>query len=460
MNARIVYCAVSCVLCSVVSGQWSSPMPVPYESTWCNYEFVVTSGDTVWALWTSGYLWRDSAVAYASWSLGDSWAEPDSVGCSDIANGVCAGVDGQGRIWFLRFDGLVPLRRDETDCIVASVRESTGWRNLPSVLSCQGAFGSPIGLRFAADRLGQPWLGITEHVHEGTNQYNSARFGRLQGDTCTWPGYVMKGDTEPNEREVSGPALAPRPDSGMWSACRVVEWGAGRPRVCVHQIDGDTAVLLHEFGDWLCAAAVDSTGRFWVAYLDTLNRLWSATVGTDSVVEHRLIAERLLRPHGVSICVDCEGWVWCAWVAEDSTMAVSWNRGGAWSEPERAADADAYYSHLVPDSRGVVYLFYGRFRGFNGVRRLSRPGVEEMSPHDASVSTPAATITRGALYLPASPRPRVSASLHDAAGRGLMLLRPGPNDVRHLTPGIYFVRDARRQAQAQAQAVSKVVTAR
>jgi hypothetical protein len=36
-----------------------------------------------------------------------------------------------------------------------------------------------------------------------------------------------------------------------------------------------------------------------------------------------------------------------------------------------------------------------------------------------------------------------------------MALRPGPNDVSRLAPGVYFVIEA--QAQAQAQAVHKVV---
>jgi hypothetical protein len=43
-------------------------------------------------------------------------------------------------------------------------------------------------------------------------------------------------------------------------------------------------------------------------------------------------------------------------------------------------------------------------------------------------------------------------------GRAVMSLRPGTNDVSHLSPGVYFVREA--QAQAQAQATRKVVLAR
>jgi len=39
-----------------------------------------------------------------------------------------------------------------------------------------------------------------------------------------------------------------------------------------------------------------------------------------------------------------------------------------------------------------------------------------------------------------------------------MVLHPGVNDVSGLSPGVYFVRET--QAQAQAQAVRKVVIAR
>jgi hypothetical protein len=47
------------------------------------------------------------------------------------------------------------------------------------------------------------------------------------------------------------------------------------------------------------------------------------------------------------------------------------------------------------------------------------------------------------------------AVLLDASGRKVIDLKAGANDVRELAPGVYFVREA--QAQAQAQAVRKVV---
>jgi hypothetical protein len=47
------------------------------------------------------------------------------------------------------------------------------------------------------------------------------------------------------------------------------------------------------------------------------------------------------------------------------------------------------------------------------------------------------------------------AELLDVTGRQVLKLQPGANDVRHLSPGIYFVREA--QAQAQAGTVRKIL---
>jgi hypothetical protein len=69
------------------------------------------------------------------------------------------------------------------------------------------------------------------------------------------------------------------------------------------------------------------------------------------------------------------------------------------------------------------------------------------------------TIIRGVLLLPVSPF-AIHTSLFDMAGRQVMALRPGANDVSRLSPGVYFVREAQAQAQAQAQAVRKVVVTR
>jgi hypothetical protein len=84
------------------------------------------------------------------------------------------------------------------------------------------------------------------------------------------------------------------------------------------------------------------------------------------------------------------------------------------------------------------------------------PGVEEAPNAEVRTANPMPTVVRGILFLSeaASPKPQ-AARLLDVSGRRVMNLRAGANYVRALAPGVYFVRTA--QAQAQAQAVRKIV---
>jgi photosystem II stability/assembly factor-like uncharacterized protein len=71
----------------------------------------------------------------------------------------------------------------------------------------------------------------------------------------------------------------------------------------------------------------------------------------------------------------------------------------------------------------------------------------------------AATIVRGSLFLANSARSGPSRLL-DAAGRRMVMLRPGANDVRALAPGVYFVREEPQASSSKPQAVRKVVIQR
>ncbi|MFO7638695.1 MAG: hypothetical protein R6X14_05300 [bacterium] len=70
-----------------------------------------------------------------------------------------------------------------------------------------------------------------------------------------------------------------------------------------------------------------------------------------------------------------------------------------------------------------------------GVAVRERPGL----PRPVAIAGP--TILRGVLRLPASLITHHS-SLITSDGRKVMDLQPGDNDVRHLSPGVYFVRPA------------------
>jgi hypothetical protein len=83
---------------------------------------------------------------------------------------------------------------------------------------------------------------------------------------------------------------------------------------------------------------------------------------------------------------------------------------------------------------------------------------EEQGQPTAHGSPLTASVIRNVLLLPeaSSLKPQATSWLLDAAGRRAFGLHPGANDLSSLSPGVYFV----REAQAQAQAVRKVVITR
>jgi hypothetical protein len=89
------------------------------------------------------------------------------------------------------------------------------------------------------------------------------------------------------------------------------------------------------------------------------------------------------------------------------------------------------------------YLYVADY--FHGLQVVEfygeRVGVEEDRWPSACGSNSTATIVRGVLFLTGDRRQKTKdhAALLDAAGRKVMELQPGPNDVRHLGPGVYFV---------------------
>jgi hypothetical protein len=84
------------------------------------------------------------------------------------------------------------------------------------------------------------------------------------------------------------------------------------------------------------------------------------------------------------------------------------------------------------------------------------PGIEEAGNQQAKRVAGGATIVRGVLLLSGRTSP---SWLLDAAGRSVMELRPGANDVRGLAPGVYFVREA-SGVEREASRVTKVIVTR
>ncbi len=66
--------------------------------------------------------------------------------------------------------------------------------------------------------------------------------------------------------------------------------------------------------------------------------------------------------------------------------------------------------------------------------------MEEEQSAAAPAARPAATIVRNVLFLPMTSGSKAPGWLLDAAGRKVLALRPGTNDVCSLTPGVYYLK--------------------
>ncbi|UCG43880.1 MAG: hypothetical protein JSU73_04480 [candidate division WOR-3 bacterium] len=105
---------------------------------------------------------------------------------------------------------------------------------------------------------------------------------------------------------------------------------------------------------------------------------------------------------------------------------------------------DQVHPVLASDSTGHLMLAYRGWTGlesgrsFNAFRIWGKmsplPGITEGAAEVGGSALPA-TIARGVLRLPAGG----NGILLDIAGRKVMDLQPGENDIRHVAPGVYFV---------------------
>jgi YVTN family beta-propeller protein len=107
-------------------------------------------------------------------------------------------------------------------------------------------------------------------------------------------------------------------------------------------------------------------------------------------------------------------------------------------------------------------LYVANSGSYISVLRDSGEGVEDSYKPQAASQKPAPTVIRGAIRLApsTSPTPQ-AASLLDAAGRKVMDLGPGANEVRSLAPGVYFVRSQGLRIEGfEDSSVTKVVITR
>jgi hypothetical protein len=140
------------------------------------------------------------------------------------------------------------------------------------------------------------------------------------------------------------------------------------------------------------------------------------------------------------------------------------------SGPVVRQEGNQYSPALARGTGSQLFLVYQGWAGTVGGKtyNVSRiwgkmdphPGIEDTMNDERGALNLGATIVRGVLFLGDCPRTGTvpKTVLLDISGRKVADLRPGANDVSWLSPGVYFVRE--RHAQAQAQAVRKVIVTR
>jgi hypothetical protein len=112
----------------------------------------------------------------------------------------------------------------------------------------------------------------------------------------------------------------------------------------------------------------------------------------------------------------------------------------AWSDPERIQTLNTMslpipsIERVAPDCFGVVF-----YRAIDGGKALFNrnawTGIAEPEVQPGAKARTGPTVLRGILEL----KPGETGTLVDAAGRRIAGLVPGENDLRHLSPGVYFV---------------------
>jgi photosystem II stability/assembly factor-like uncharacterized protein len=132
------------------------------------------------------------------------------------------------------------------------------------------------------------------------------------------------------------------------------------------------------------------------------------------------------------------------------------NGGDSWivMPSPTANNLQAVHFPFSPDTGFTV----GRYGTILWTTSGGVPGIEESPKPQAASSKPAATVVRGVLMVGRQSTANGSRQeLLDAAGRRVMELRAGPNDVSQLAHGVYFLTE--RGARSTAD-VLKIVTTR
>jgi DNA-binding beta-propeller fold protein YncE len=201
-------------------------------------------------------------------------------------------------------------------------------------------------------------------------------------------------------------------DPATNSVIDTLQVGNSSERMCCSSLNGNVYVdvrlsskirVVDGFGDTLLATRSFAAYMNDVAYEPVYNRVYTAYFG---------------RPYSTVVMIDASTYntVGSVEVLGDPELILA-----------NPADSTVYVTSY--DGAGIHVI------------RAEAGAVAEPRVAPQAGNKPASTIIRGVLFLPtASSIGREASSLLDIAGRKVMDLAPGANDVSRIAPGVYFVR--------------------
>jgi hypothetical protein len=170
--------------------------------------------------------------------------------------------------------------------------------------------------------------------------------------------------------------------------------------------------------------------------------------------------------NGARLAISADGRVHTALECDGITYTFSTDHGASWSGLTQVNDSSGVtgYPDIGADSAGYAYVVWDDGREHRNEIWFATDNplaVAEQRPQEPIGITPSATIARNVLLLPeaASGQPQ-AASLMDAGGRQVLDLKPGPNHISRLAPGVYFVRGELQAPGHGPQRIRKVIVTR
>jgi hypothetical protein len=449
-----------CVLISAVFvltaaglGAWSEPVTVADSvDGWGGGPVLLAcGGDSVWAVWVKRGYWTSPVLARCF--AADSWLGTEQVTAESCTCYWPSAIrDDSGRPFLAFYDGSYPIDSPtlhDSWAIYTTTRTTGGWtpQQLAQPMMME-AF--PDGIRFGRARdssIGMVW----GESFGGVGSEDSVMFSRLtlEGWTprkCLAPGWYM-------DTCCYDASLIPGDSTDFYVAFSRWQY----PGLCsVHVCTLNESLVA---GSATFAGSTPRLARSAAKRYLTFTRSDTllGSVNSGSGWDTPYVIATGVSPGDVSLTSDAFGWVWACW-ADSLGRAVlaSYSTGSCWSAPETVAvESTCFSPNIVSDEYGVVQcVWLNRPAGPAGTnairhaRRIGRPAVAELPAPYASLPLPNATVVRGALFLGAGRNPIPPGELGlcpkpallDVSGRKVLDLRPGANDVRHLSAGVYFVR--------------------